>query len=183
VIAVVVRDQVSNLAFELQIYRIAAALPDLPTKILGVTFVLTLNIERVLRRALILIAVAALALGGITWGFGRGGAAKWIWALGTLPVTAGLLIAMIRDFLAGRVGVDAIAFVSMLGALLLGETLAGVVVAIMYAGGNVLEDLAVARAERDLKSLVDRAQELPTVGPTLRSRTFPSSRFPLVTAY
>jgi heavy metal translocating P-type ATPase len=27
----------------------------------------------------------------------------------------------------------------------------------MYAGGNVLEDFAVARAERDLKSLVDRA--------------------------
>jgi heavy metal translocating P-type ATPase len=54
-------------------------------------------------------------------------------------------------------GVDAIAFVSMMAALLLGETLAGVVVAVMYAGGNVLEDFAVARAERDLKSLVDRA--------------------------
>ena len=26
----------------------------------------------------------------------------------------------------------------------------------MYAGGNVLEDFAVARAERDLKSLIDR---------------------------
>jgi P-type E1-E2 ATPase len=37
------------------------------------------------------------------------------------------------------------------------RTLAGVVVAIMYAGGNVLEDFAVGRAERDLKSLVDRA--------------------------
>jgi heavy metal translocating P-type ATPase len=64
---------------------------------------------------------------------------------------------MNRDFLAGRLGVDAIAFVSMMAALLLGETLAGVVVAVMYAGGNVLEDFAVARAERDLKSLVDRA--------------------------
>ena len=27
----------------------------------------------------------------------------------------------------------------------------------MYSGGNVLEDIAVARAERDLRSLVDRA--------------------------
>jgi heavy metal translocating P-type ATPase len=117
----------------------------------------TLKIERVFHRALIFISVAAFALGVTTWGFGRAGEAKWIWALGTLPVTAGLLIAIIRDFLAGRVGVDAIAFVSMSAALLLGETLAGVVVAIMYAGGNVLEDFAVARAERDLKSLVDRA--------------------------
>ena len=73
------------------------------------------------------------------------------------PSSPGLLVSMLRDFLAGRVGVDAIAFVSMTAALLLGENLAGIVVAVMYAGGNVLEDFAVARAERDLKSLVDRA--------------------------
>jgi cation transport ATPase len=48
-------------------------------------------------------------------------------------------------------------FVSMSAALLLCETLAGIVVAVMYAGGNVLEDFAVARAERDLESMVDRA--------------------------
>src|SRR3974377_208318 len=46
------------------------------------------------------------------------------------------------------------------GALLLGETLAGVVVAVMYAGGNILEDFAVARAERDLRSLIDRAPKV-----------------------
>jgi P-type E1-E2 ATPase len=32
-----------------------------------------------------------------------------------------------------------------------------VIVAIMYAGGNLLEDFAVGRAERDLKALIDRA--------------------------
>src|SRR5581483_2764348 len=53
-----------------------------------------------------------------------------------------------------------IAFVSMSAALLLGEGLAAVVVAVMYAGGNVLEDLAVTRAERDLKSLIDRAPRI-----------------------
>jgi heavy metal translocating P-type ATPase len=67
---------------------------------------------------------------------------------------------MVRDIVAGRLGVDAVAFVSMSAALVLGETLAGAVVAMMYAGGNVLEDYAVARAERDLKSLVDRAPRL-----------------------
>jgi P-type E1-E2 ATPase len=64
---------------------------------------------------------------------------------------------MIRDFLAGRVGVDSVAFVSMAGALALGQNLAGIVIAIMYAGGNLLEDIAVARAERDLRSLIERA--------------------------
>jgi heavy metal translocating P-type ATPase/RND family efflux transporter MFP subunit len=56
-----------------------------------------------------------------------------------------------------RMGVDAVAFVSMAAALALGQTLARVVVAIMYAGGNALEDFAIGRAERDLKSLIDRA--------------------------
>ena len=79
------------------------------------------------------------------------------WAAGTIPVVVGLAVSMARDLLAGRLGVDAVAFVSMSAALLLGEPLAGAVVAVMYAGGNLLEDFAVARAERDLKSLVDRA--------------------------
>jgi heavy metal translocating P-type ATPase len=54
-------------------------------------------------------------------------------------------------------GVDLIAALSMIAALALGQTLAAIVVAIMYAGGTALEDFAVARAERNLKSLVDRA--------------------------
>jgi heavy metal translocating P-type ATPase len=113
--------------------------------------------ERILRRALIVTALGGLFLGLIAWGIGRGVLANWIWAAGTVPVVVGLLISMIRDFLAGRMGVDAIAFVSMSGALALGENLAGAVVAVMYAGGNTLEDMAVARAERDLRSLIDRA--------------------------
>lgn len=113
--------------------------------------------ERLLRRALIAIAFGGLVIGLALWFAGWTGPARWIWGAGTAPVAAGLLVSMIRAFLAGRIGVDAIALVSMTAALLLGETLAGVVVAVMYAGGNVLEDFAVARAERDLKSLVDRA--------------------------
>lgn len=113
--------------------------------------------ERSLRRALIAAALAGLALGLLASSAGRGGLAQGIWAAGTLPVVLALLVSMVRDFLAGRMGVDAVAFVSMSAALVLGETLAGIVVAVMYAGGNVLEDFAVARAERDLKSLVDRA--------------------------
>ena len=113
--------------------------------------------ERTLRRGLIIIALAGLALGLAAAFTGRNGLARWIWAAGTIPVVAGLAISIARDFLAGRMGVDAVAFVSMAAALALGQTLAGVVVAIMYAGGSVLEDFAVGRAERDLKSLVDRA--------------------------
>ena len=113
--------------------------------------------RRLFQRSLIAVALGGLVLGLLAWGVGRGDVAQWAWAAGTIPVVLALLVSMIRDFLAGRLGVDAVAFVSMSGALALGETLAGIVVAIMYAGGNVLEDVAVAHAERDLKSLVDRA--------------------------
>jgi heavy metal translocating P-type ATPase len=113
--------------------------------------------ERLVRRALVVTALGGLLTGLVAWSLGRSDLAQWFWAAGTVPVVLALLFSMLRDFLAGRVGVDAIALVSMSGALVLGQTLAGNVVAIMYAGGNLLEDFAVARAERDLRSLIDRA--------------------------
>ena len=44
----------------------------------------------------------------------------------------------------------------MSGALLLGEQLAGVVVALMYAGGQFLESIAVRRARREMTALLER---------------------------
>ena len=113
--------------------------------------------ERLFRRALIAAAMGGLILGFAAWAAGHYDVARWFWAGGTIPVVIGLLASMVRDVMSGRLGVDAVAFVSMLGALALGQELAGIVIAIMYAGGNVLEDFAVARAERDLRSLIDRA--------------------------
>ncbi|MGZ5876478.1 MAG: heavy metal translocating P-type ATPase [Bradyrhizobium sp.] len=116
-----------------------------------------MSFERVLRWALVTIAVAGLAAGILAHAAGRPDIADWCWWLATAPVVVGLAVSIVRDFLAGRLGVDAIALVSMSGALALGQPLAGAVVALMYSGGNVLEDIAVARAEHDLRALVDRA--------------------------
>ena len=116
--------------------------------------------DRSARRGLIAIALAGLLLGLVASLSDHEAPARWIWTGGTLPVVIGLLISIARDFLAGRMGVDAVALVSMSAALLLGQPLAGAVVAVMYAGGNVLEDYAVRRAERDLKLLVDRAPRI-----------------------
>ncbi|AZO34384.1 heavy metal translocating P-type ATPase [Mesorhizobium sp. M2A.F.Ca.ET.037.01.1.1] len=114
--------------------------------------------ESVLRRALLIIAVLGLALGLGVWRNGIDIASPdTIWTAATLPVVAALAISILRDFWIGRVGVDTIALVSMSAALLLGQALAAVVVAIMYAGGTVLEDLARGRAERNLRALTDRA--------------------------
>jgi cation transport ATPase len=125
--------------------------------------------QRMFRRALVVIAVAGLVLGFLAQAAGYGTWSRWIWTAGTAPVVIGLATSMASDFAAGRVGVDAVAFVSMSAALFLGQPLAGIVVAVMYAGGNLLEDYAVARAERDLKSLVDRAPRIAhrRIGATL----------------
>ena len=116
-----------------------------------------MSFERVLRWSLVSIAIAGLSAGILAALTGRSDLANLCWTLATAPVVAGLAVSIVRDLLSGRFGVDAIALVSMSAALALGQPLAGAVVALMYSGGNVLEDIAVARAEHDLRSLVDRA--------------------------
>ena len=116
--------------------------------------------ERLARRSLILITLLGLVLGAAAIPIGRREVAHWIWMAATVPVVIALAIFIGRDLMAGRMGVDAIALLAMSGALALDQSLAAIVVAIMYTGGTVLEDYAVARAERNLKSLVDRAPRL-----------------------
>ena len=115
--------------------------------------------QRTHKRLIDIIEPTAVGLiSGIAVKFvGRPDLAQWLWAFGAIPVVASLSVSIIRDLSAGRMGVDAVALVAMVAALVLGEALAAIVVAIMYAGGNVLEDYAVGRAERDLRSLIDRA--------------------------
>ena len=118
--------------------------------------------ESLLRR--ILLALAALALAGglaLAWGV-PAARPDWLspellWSAGTLPVVLLLAGSIVRDFMIGRFGVDAVALVSMSAALALGQPLAAVIVAIMYSGGSVLEDFARGRAERNLSLLADRS--------------------------
>ena len=119
-----------------------------------------MSIERVFRWALVGIAVVGLAAGVAASFAGRPELAKLCWTLATIPVIAGLAISIVRDLIAGRLGVDAIALISMSATLGLSRPLAGAVVARMYAGGNVLEEIAVTRAEGSLRALVDRAPRI-----------------------
>lgn len=104
-----------------------------------------------------LLALAGLCAGFAVPLFGHPEWAAWLWSAATLPVIAVLALSILRDFLIGRMGVDAIALVSMSAAIAMGQPLAGVVVAIMYTGGNILEAFARGRAERDLRALRDRS--------------------------
>ncbi|MGL4287532.1 MAG: heavy metal translocating P-type ATPase [Phreatobacter sp.] len=79
-----------------------------------------------------------------------------IWAAATLPSLLRLLVQVIATLRRGDVGLDIVAALSMTAALLFGETLAGNVVALMYAGGQFLESHAESRARRELTALLGR---------------------------
>ena len=111
---------------------------------------------------------ALAALGGVLAGVGLHVtgfeiAADSAWAATTAMLLIPLTISVVRSLLRRDVGVDAIALVSMAGALALGEYLAGAVVALMLAGGNGLEDSANRRARRELTALVERAPHVAVV--------------------
>lgn len=103
---------------------------------------------------LLLIALVGLVAGLIVSSTGGDGAAKIIWLIGILPVLASLIIEIIGSLRRGEVGLDIVAALSMSAAALFGETLAAAVVALMYAGGTVLESFAEGRARGEMRALL-----------------------------
>ena len=64
---------------------------------------------------------------------------------------------MVAALRRGRAGVDLIAVLSLIGTLLVGEYLAGALIAVMLAGGRALEAAAERRASHDLRALLEHA--------------------------
>jgi cation transport ATPase len=126
----------------------------------------------------LLLGVAGLGLigGAAAWFAGGPNLADWIWAGATVPVLVVVLTDMIRALFRGDVGVDLIAVLSMTAALLLGEELAGVVIALMVSGGGALEDFAQNRAQRELTRLLARAPASANHTRTARSFRWCSRR-------
>ncbi|MGZ4417445.1 MAG: heavy metal translocating P-type ATPase [Gaiellaceae bacterium] len=102
-------------------------------------------------------ALVAVLLGLSLYVAGMHRPADLLWAATTAMLLVPLTFSVLRSLLRRNVGVDAIALFSMAGALVLGEYLAGAVVALMLAGGNALEESANRRARRELTALVERA--------------------------
>lgn len=109
-----------------------------------------------IRSVLVAIAVAGLVFGGAALLAGRGDWADWIWAACTIPVLAALVVEILTSLRRGEVGLDLVAALSMTAALAFGQPLAGNVVALMYAGGQLLESYAERRARREMTALLGR---------------------------
>ena len=111
---------------------------------------------RLAARALVAVPVSGLAIGLVLLALGHDAAASGAFALGAVPVLAVLLRDILRGLGRGETGLDLIAALSIGFALLLGEPLAAVVVALMFAGGQWLEEFARQRARREMTALLAR---------------------------
>lgn len=106
------------------------------------------------RRLLVACPLLGLLAGGWLWA--AGGTAGIAFAMGTLPVLVLLAAEMIRSLRQGAFGLDLIAALAMAAGLAMGEPLAANIVALMYAGGQFLEDFAHRRAGAEMTALLAR---------------------------
>ena len=109
-----------------------------------------------LNRILISSPAAGLVAGLTVSVFGHFDWASWILAASTLPVLAVLTFEIVSTLRRGDVGLDIVALLSMSAALIFGEQLAACVVALMYAGGQYLENFAEGRARHEMTALLSR---------------------------
>ncbi|MGK2947383.1 MAG: heavy metal translocating P-type ATPase [Acidimicrobiales bacterium] len=79
------------------------------------------------------------------------------WSTAIVVVAIQLVAVTVIRLGEGRVAVDVVALLALIGALALGELLAGAVIALMVASGDALEQYAHRRARRDLSALLSLA--------------------------
>ena len=105
-------------------------------------------------------ALTAVIVGALLALAGHATAADDVWAAAVVVMLVPLTWSVASSLRRGDVGVDVIALLAMAGTLVLGEELAGAVIALMLAGGNELEAAAGRRARRELTALLDRAPRI-----------------------
>jgi heavy metal translocating P-type ATPase len=115
------------------------------------------TVRRLVEPALTALTVAALAVGAAAWLAGNDTLADASWIAGTTLALVPAVWWVASALNKGRVGVDLIAVISLVGTLLVGEYLAGAVIAVMLAGGRALEAAAERRANHDLRALLAHA--------------------------
>ena len=109
---------------------------------------------------LLIAALLGLAAGLVMRGLDALTASSAAFAMVTGLVLLAAAVSLGRRLLRRELGVDVIAILAMAGALLLGQYLAGAIIAVMLTGGSALEQYAIARARRELRGLICRAPRI-----------------------
>jgi len=107
---------------------------------------------------LAVFALAAIGVGGLLYIAGERAAGQTVWSVAVGVLAAELAVEVAHTVVVEHsLGVDTIALVAMVGALALGQELAGAVIGLMFSGGASLEAIASRRARRELTALIQRA--------------------------
>ncbi|TPG32731.1 heavy metal translocating P-type ATPase [Mycolicibacterium hodleri] len=115
------------------------------------------RLARAVRPALLASTVSLLLVGLVAWLLGNPHLADLCWGAGTLIAVVPAIWWTLVGLRHGRLGVDVIAVLSLVGAIGVGEYLAGALVGVMLATGQTLDAAAERRATKDLRSLLARA--------------------------
>lgn len=119
---------------------------------------------RALRRyRVILLALVVLAVVFLLHSAGMPAAGRWTATVFVALFVVWTLIGMVRDVLRGHIGLDVLAVVAMVATLAVGEYIAALIIVLMLAGGEALEDIAGRRAKRELTALLDRTPRVAHV--------------------
>jgi cation transport ATPase len=102
------------------------------------------------RRVLLPVVASSLVTGTVAAALGYSEAARAVWQAATVIVAGDLALLTAARLKKGRIAVDVVALLALIGSLALGEALAGVIIALMVASGDALEQYAHHRAQRDL---------------------------------
>lgn len=109
-----------------------------------------------IRRFLVGFPAVGIAAGFVLQFAGLEAWVDRVWAFSTAPVLLALVVDISRNLWRGNLGLDIVAALSMTAALIFGQELAAVVVALMYAGGQYLEAFAEGQASREMTALLSR---------------------------
>ncbi len=107
--------------------------------------------------AILVTVLATVVAGSVLWLAGEHSLGDLAWAGAVVIALVPLGISVAKDLWHHETGVDLIALLAMVGALILGQYLAGAVIGLMLSGGQALERFASATARRELSSLLSRA--------------------------
>jgi heavy metal translocating P-type ATPase len=113
--------------------------------------------------AAVLPAAAALAVAAgllLRYGLADAAGAHAVWRVSLFVTAAPLLWRLAGSIRRGQFATDIVASLAIIGAILLDEPLAGLVVVLMQSGGESLEDWAAGRASRAVRALEDAAPRI-----------------------
>lgn len=106
---------------------------------------------------LLIVVTIALAAGAVLWWVGVRDWADRLWVLATVTAMVPATVFVIKTLRRGRVGADLLAVLALAGSLVVGEYLAGGLIAVMLTSGQTLEAYARLRASQDLRALLAHA--------------------------